>query len=103
MLQTSLTADLKHHSRYLDSRYSQHMTGRRHMFQSLELKPGCTVGFRGNQKGKIVGSRIIGNDSLPYINNVLLVKGLMHILLSICQISDNGYDIIFNKKILQNC
>ena len=74
------------------------MTGRRHMFQSLELKPGGHVGFGGNQRGKIIGSGTVGNGNLPSINNVLLVDGLMHNLLSISQLSDNGYDIIFNQK-----
>ena len=35
---------------------------------------------------------------MPSISNVLLVKGLMHNLLSISQLSDNGYDIIFNNE-----
>ena len=71
------------------------MAGRKHIFQSLELKAG---GYKGNQKGKIIGSGTIGNGSLPSITNVLLVDGLMHNLLSISQLSDNGYDIIFNQN-----
>src|ERR1051325_8146622 len=98
MLQMSLTTKLKHQSWYLDSGCSRHMTGRKHMFESLELKAGGYIGFRGNQKGKIIGSRTIGNSSLPFITNVLLVDGLMHNLLSISQLSDNVYDIIFNQK-----
>ena len=68
------------------------------MFQSLELKSGGYVGFRGNQKGKIIGFATIGNNTLPSITNILLVDGLMHNLLFISQLSDNGYDIIFNQK-----
>ena len=68
------------------------------MFQSLELKSGGYLGFRGNQKGKIIGSGSIGNGTLPSITNVLLVDRLIHNLLSISQLSDNGYDIIFNQK-----
>ena len=68
------------------------------MFQDLELKPGGFVGFGGNQKGKIIGSRTVGNGKLPSITDVLLVDGLMHNLLSIIQLSDNGYDIVFNQK-----
>src|SRR3954464_14385438 len=68
------------------------------MFQSLELKAGGYVGFGGNQKGKIIGSRTIGNSTFPSISNVLLVEGLTHNLLSISQLSDNVYDIIFNQK-----
>lgn len=68
------------------------------MFQTLELKSGGIVGFRGSQKGKIIGSETIGNGYLPSINNVLLLKGLIHNLLPISQLSDNDYDIIFNHK-----
>ena len=56
------------------------------------------MGFGGNQRGKIIGSETVGNGNLPSINNVLLVDGLMHNLLSISQLSDNGYDIIFNQN-----
>lgn len=64
----------------------------------MELKPGGFVGFRGNQKGDIIGSVTIGNGNLFSITNNLLVDGLMHNLLSISQLSDNGYDIIFNQN-----
>ena len=59
------------------------MTGRKPMFQSLEIKSGGDVKFGGNQKGKIIGSGTIGNGNLPSITNVLLVEGLAHNLLSI--------------------
>src|ERR1043165_2229854 len=98
MLQMSLTVKLKHQSWYLDSGCSRHMTGRRSMFQSLELKSGGEVKFRGNQKGRIIGSGTIGNGNLPSISIVLLVEGLAYNLLSISQLSDNGYDITFNQK-----
>src|ERR1044072_3714968 len=98
ILQISLTAPLRHQSWYLDSGCSRHMTGERHMFQSLELKPGGVVGFGGNQKGKIIGCETIGNGKNPSIQNVLLVEGLMHNLLSISQLSDNGYDVVFKQK-----
>lgn len=54
--------------------------------------------FEGNQKGRIVGSGTIGNGNLPSISNVLYVERLTHNLLSISQLSDSGYDIIFNQK-----
>src|ERR1044072_3781142 len=98
ILQISLAAPLKRQSWYLDSGWSQHMTGERHMFQELELKPGGVVGFGGNQKGKIIGSGTIGYGKSSSIKNVLLVEGLMHKLLSISQLADNGYDVVFNQK-----
>jgi len=51
------------------------------------------MGFGGNQIGKI------GNSSIS-INNVWLVDGLRHNLLSISQFCDNGYDVMFDKN---NC
>lgn len=68
------------------------------MFQKLELKPKGSIGFGVNYKGKITGTRIIGNNSFPFITNVLLTEGLMHNLLSKSQLSNNCYDIIFNQK-----
>ena len=75
------------------------MTGERHMFQELELKPGGVVGFGDNQKGKITGSGTIGYGKSASIKNVLLVEGLVHNLLSISQLADNGYDVMFNKNL----
>ncbi|KAK2435811.1 putative mitochondrial protein [Trifolium repens] len=82
---------------YLDSGCSRHMTGERHMFQTLTLKEGGTVGFGGNQKGKIIGTGIVGNSSLS-INNVWLVDGLKHNLLSISQFCDSGFIVKFDKE-----
>src|SRR4051812_41884747 len=83
---------------YLDSGCSQHMTGRRSMFQDLELKSAGEVKFGGNQKGKVIGYGTICIGNSPSITNVLLVDGLAHNLLFISQLSGNGYDIIFNQK-----
>lgn len=66
--------------------------------QELELNPGGSVGFGGNQKSKIIGSGTIGNGIIPSIINVLLVEGLIHNLLSISKLNDNAYDIIFNQQ-----
>jgi len=57
------------------------------------------VKFGGNQAGKIIGTRTIGNSSIS-INNVWLVDGLRHNLLSISKFCDNGYDVMFDKT---NC
>src|SRR3954467_13720357 len=100
MLQISLAAKKtkENMSWYLDSGCSRHMTGKRSMFQDLVLKSAGEVKFGGNQKGKIIGSGTICIGNSPFITNVLLVDGLAHNLLSISQLSDNGYDIIFNQK-----
>lgn len=59
---------------------------------------GEPVGFRGNQKGKIIGTSTIGNSSLS-INDVWLVDVLKHNLLSISQFCDSGYEVVFSKNI----
>src|SRR3954469_12293401 len=100
MLQISLAAKRTKHnmSWYLDSGCSRHMTGRMSTFQDLVLKPGGEVKFGGDQNGKIIGSGTTSLGNSPSITNVLLVEGLTHNLLSISQLSDDGYDIIFNQK-----
>ncbi|KAK2445742.1 putative mitochondrial protein [Trifolium repens] len=67
------------------------------MFQTLTLKEGGTVGFGGNQKGKIIGTCIVGNSSLS-IKNVWLVDDLKHNLLSISQFCDSGFNVKFDKE-----
>jgi len=66
--------------------------------------PGGVVTFGGNWKGLITGvSKVYIPPYLP-IDNVLLVKGLKHNLLSIIQLCDNGYNVTFNMDmcIIQN-
>jgi len=99
ILQICLRAKEKQKSWYLDSSCSRHMTGEKSMFLTLTTKEGGKVKFGGNQSGKIIGIGTIGNSSI-YINNVWLVDGLEHNLLSIGQFCDNGYDVIFGKT---NC
>jgi len=69
------------------------------MFLTLTMKEGGKMKFGGNQSSKIIGTRTIGNSSIS-INNVWLVDGLEHNLLSISQFCDNGYDVMFGKT---NC
>ena len=97
MLQVCLKGSEKQMSWYLDSGCSRHMTGERSIFLTLTMKEGGTVGFGGNKTGKIIDTGTIGNSSIS-INNVWLVDGLRHNLLSISQFCDNGYDVLFVKN-----
>jgi len=99
MLQVCLKGSEKQKSWYLDSGCSRHLTGDKSLFLTLTMKEGGTVGFGGNQTGKIIGSGTIGKSSIS-INNVWLVDGLNHNLLCISQFCDNGYDVLFFKN---NC
>ena len=83
----------------LDSGCSCHMTGEHKLLSTLKSKDDGTVMFGDNGKGKIVGSGNIGNPEDPSIENVLLVDGLKYNLISISQLCDKGYKVIFNKKV----
>ena len=58
-------------------------------------KPGV-ITFGGNHKGRIIRVGKACIPPYPPIDNVLLVKGLKHNLLSISQLCDNGYNVTFN-------
>ena len=69
--------------------------GRAELFLILKDKDGGTVTFGDNNKGKIIDIDNIGNFDKPSIENVLLVDGLKHNLLSISQLCDKGYKVCF--------
>jgi len=73
MFDIFLATEYTHQSWYLNSGCSGYMMKERHIFQSLTLKQEDIMGFRGNQREKIIGLRNIGNSSFPSINNVLIV------------------------------
>ncbi|XP_055960613.1 uncharacterized protein LOC126668274 [Mercurialis annua] len=56
------------------------------------------VTFGYDAKGQVVGIGKIGNSSSPSIENVWLVNGLKHNLLSVSQLCDKGYNVNFDSK-----
>ena len=75
------------------------MTGRPELFSTLQNKDGGTVTFGDNNKGKVIGIGNIGNPKFPLIENVLLVDGLMHNLISISQLCDKGFHVSFENDL----
>ena len=73
------------------------MTGDKNKFTSLTLKDGGNVKFGDNSKGKIIGIVNISKTHSLVIEDVLLVDGLKHNLLSISQLCDKGYNVIFKS------
>ena len=59
---------------------------------------GDTVTFRDDSKGKIVSIGNIKIDSSPLIENIILVDGLKHNLLSISQFCDKSLRVIFDDS-----
>ncbi|KAH9685167.1 Integrase catalytic domain-containing protein [Citrus sinensis] len=83
---------------YLDNGYSRHMTENYAWFSSFtKIENGGDVSFGDNSKGKILGIRNVGKVSSTLIENVCLVENLKHNLISISQLCDKGYKVIFDK------
>ena len=78
----------------IDNGCSSHMTGDRALLSNLVEKAGPWVTFGDDSKGftKGYGSLEIGN---VVIENISLVDGLKHNLLSVSQFTDKGYEVIF--------
>ena len=68
------------------------MTRDRDKFNSLVVKDGVKVSFGGNQSGKITGVGEVGP-----VQDVYLVEGLCHNLLSVSQSTDKGNWIITKR------
>jgi len=83
---------------YLDRGCSRHMTSDKSKFAKLELKDESFMTYDDNNKGKIFGSGVISNEASFNIHNVLLVEGLKHNLISISQLFDKGYKVVFEPN-----
>ena len=75
------------------------MTGNYTWFPSFtKIKNGGDVSFGDNSKGKILGIGNVGKVSSTLIENVCLVENLNHNLISISQLCDKGYKVVFDKS-----
>ena len=74
------------------------MTEDESKFAFLTKKNRGYVTFGDNAKGRIIGQGNIGNDTSSLIESVLLVDGLKHNLLSISQLCDKGFKVIFEAS-----
>ena len=82
---------------YLDSGCLRHMTIDRSFFKVLESKKVGNVTFGDGSKSQIKEKGIISLPGLPDIANVLYVEGLRVNLLSISQICDQDFMVLFLK------
>ena len=83
---------------YLDSGCLRHMTRDRSLFKVFKSKKGGNVTFGNGSKSQIKGKRIISLPGLLDIANVLYVEGLRVNLLSISQICDQDFMVLFSKE-----
>ena len=82
----------------MDSGCSRHITGYESKFVFLTRRKGEYVTFGDNGKGRIIRHGSIGNNSSSLIENVLLIDGLKHNLLSISQLCEKGFKVIFESS-----
>ena len=73
------------------------MTHERKNLQDFKLEDGPDVVFGDNSRGRTVGYGSIHAGSVSF-SDVALVDGLKHNLLSISQLCDKGYVVIFTKE-----
>ena len=83
---------------YLDSGCSKHMTGDKAKFVNIIFKQEGHVTYGDNNKGMILGRGSIGDKRNLLIHDVLYVEGLKHSLVSISQLCDKGYYVIFKPN-----
>ncbi|XP_063941275.1 uncharacterized protein LOC135149479 [Daucus carota subsp. sativus] len=82
---------------YLDSGCSRHMTGDSTLLSKFEERVGPSITFGDDSKGFTLGYGIISKGNV-IIDNVALVKGLKHNLLSISQLCDRGHQVWFSTE-----
>jgi hypothetical protein len=85
----------------LDSRASKHMTGNKDLL--TDLKPIKTLQVI-TADGAVHESKMAGNANIKIegetikLNKVYYVPGLSSNLISVSTVTDNKYDVIFNKN-----
>ena len=81
----------------LDSGASRHMTGMLPSLSSVKSFNEGRVAFAGDKGGNITGRGILTNGCISF-DHVNYVTELENNLLSISQISDKGYSVVFNNQ-----
>ena len=82
---------------YLDSGCSRHITRDHSLFKVFKSEKGGNVTFGDGSKSQIKGKGTISLLGLPDIANMLYVEGLRVNLLSISQICNQDFMMLFSK------
>jgi transposase InsO family protein len=94
-----LSAQRKMNPWYIDSGCSKHMTGDKGKFLSLSERKSGNVTFGNDAPGKIKGKGMVSlSNGKGKAQDVLLVDGLKHNLLSVSQMCDRGCEVVFTSK-----
>ncbi|KAK1392286.1 hypothetical protein POM88_011342 [Heracleum sosnowskyi] len=82
---------------YLDSGCSRHMTGDSTLLTEFQERAGPCIAFGDDNKGYTKGYGLISKKNV-IIDELALVDGLKHNLLSISQLCDKGFLVTFSKE-----
>ncbi|XP_070041477.1 uncharacterized protein [Nicotiana tomentosiformis] len=82
---------------YLDSACSRHMIGDKQLFKTVTKLDGGTVTFGDKSKGNVIGVGKVPLSSTCDVDVVYLVDELGYNLISISQLCDNDYEVLFKK------
>jgi hypothetical protein len=94
-----LSAQRKMNPWYIDSGCSKHMTRDKGKFLSLSERKSANVTFGNDAPGKIKGKGMVSlSNGKGKAQDVLLVDGIKHNLLSVSQIFDRGCEVLFTSK-----
>ena len=85
----------------LDSGCSNHMTGEKNLFTSIEYDniPKETIVFEDNSKGEVIGLCKIALAHDNSITNVYLLETVGYNLLSVSQLCGMGYNCLTTSKL----
>jgi transposase InsO family protein len=84
---------------YIDSGCSKHMTRDKGKFLSLSERKLGNITFVNDAPGKINGKGMVSlSNGKGKSQDVLLVYGLKHNLLSVSQVCDRGCEVVFTSK-----
>ena len=94
-----LSAQKRNDPWYIDNGCSKHMTGDKNKFMSLKESKSVNVTFGNDTLGKMRGKGMVSlSNGQGKSQDVLLVEGLKHNLLSVSQVFDKGCEVIFTSK-----
>ncbi|KAJ0525574.1 putative RNA-directed DNA polymerase [Helianthus annuus] len=82
---------------YIDSGCSRHMTGNKELLNNFKQIRGGYVNFAGEKGGYITGEGSVSNGKIT-LHKVNYVEELKHNLMSVSQICDNKYTMLFTDK-----
>jgi hypothetical protein len=84
---------------YIDSGFFKHMTGDKGKFLPLIERKSGNVTFGNDAPAKIKGKGMVSlSNGKGKSQDVLLVDGLKHNLLSVSQMCDRGCEVVFTSK-----